>query len=84
MHAAAGVSSCVMHMNICVDEAFAFTPTASKTKQPHLSTSCYSADIRLTDIYQPCEHTWSISVHVKGEPGRPALLHACFGLGGVR
>lgn len=70
-------------------EANAFTQELADTKPflRNVTRSEGAADIRLTDISQPCEkhseHTWSISVHVRGEPGRLALLHACLDWVGV-
>lgn len=74
-----------MYENACIHSAF--TPQTRKHK-PHLSANCYSLrelsrhqvnrrhNAFLT-MRQHNEHKRSINVHVKGEPGRPAGLHAC-------
>lgn len=71
-------SSRAMHVNMCVEKH----SHSQQTKPFYLMLLREgAADIRLTDISQPCDNTanthGSISVHVKGEPSRLALLHAC-------
>ncbi len=71
-----------MHINVC-RKASAFTQQPANKTPPFYSMLLgeRAADVRLTDISQPRDNTvnthGSISVHVRGEPSRLALLHAC-------